>query len=77
MPDIDTTTPQGFKEARRQLGLSASRLGAILDVDPSTIRRWEMSDDRSTSRPPHPTAARVLQWMLDGFRPPGDALTYI
>jgi DNA-binding transcriptional regulator YiaG len=59
-------TPAEFKEARRKLGLSASKLGAILDTDPRTIRRWEQDGDR----PPNPIAARVMQWMLDGYRPP-------
>lgn len=63
-------TPDQFKEARRKLGLTQSQLAAILDTNPSTIRRWEMRDARSTSRPPNPIAARVMRWMLDGFRPP-------
>lgn len=70
MPEIDTSTPEGFKEARHQLGLSAARLGAILGVDSRTIRKWEASPETETSRPPNPVAARVLKWILDGFRPP-------
>lgn len=60
-------TPTEFKEARYKLGLSASDLGAILNTDPRTVRRWE---DESGTRPPNPIACQVLQWMLDGFRPP-------
>lgn len=60
-------TPAQFKEARHTLGLSASRLGAILDVDPRTIRRWEQDVD---GRPPNPIACRVMAWMLEGYRPP-------
>ncbi len=60
-------TPAQFKEARQTLGLSTSKLGAILNVDPRTVRRWEENDG---TRPPNPIACRVVQWMLDGYRPP-------
>ncbi len=60
-------SPAEFKEARRKLGLSASQLGAILNTDPRTIRKWE---DESGTRPPNPIACRVIEWMLAGYRPP-------
>ncbi|MBP0614299.1 helix-turn-helix domain-containing protein [Jiella mangrovi] len=60
-------TPTEFRQARRQLGLSASQLGEILNTDPRTIRRWEQDDE---TRPPNPVAVRVMRWMLEGFRPP-------
>lgn len=60
-------TPAQFKEARHKLGLSASELGAILDTDPRTIRRWESPGD---PRPVNPIAAQVMRWMLAGWRPP-------
>lgn len=63
-------TPAEFKEARRTLGLSQSELGAILDTNPVTIRKWEMDDERASSRSPNPVACQVMRWMLDGFRPP-------
>ena len=63
-------TADEFKQARCKLGLTQSELGIILDTNPSTIRKWEMSNDRSTSRNPNPVASRVMHWMLDGYRPP-------
>lgn len=60
-------TPAQFKQARRELGLSTARLGAILNTDPRTVRRWEQDDG---TRPPNPIACRVLEWMLAGYRPP-------
>jgi len=63
-------TPEQFKEARQSLGLTQYQLGAILDTNPSTIRKWEMSDERNTARKPNPVACQVVRWMLDGFRPP-------
>jgi DNA-binding transcriptional regulator YiaG len=63
-------TPDEFKEARRRLGLTQAQLGAILDTNPTTIRRWEMAGDARSARPPNPVAAQVMRWMLSGFRPP-------
>jgi len=60
-------TPTEFKQVRRKLGLSATQLGHILNSDPRTVRRWESEDD---ARPVNPIAMRVVQWMLDGYRPP-------
>jgi hypothetical protein len=60
-------SPIEFKAARRKLGLSASDLGRILNTDPRTIRKWE---DESGTRPPNPIACRVVEWMLNGYRPP-------
>lgn len=59
-------TPTQFKEARNTLGLSQSQLGKILNTDPRTIRKWESEGD---PRPVNPIAARVMEWLLDGFRP--------
>ena len=63
-------TPQKFKEARQELGLSHSALGKIIDTDPRTIRRWEAEENVNSARPPNPIACRVLKWMLAGYRPP-------
>lgn len=60
--------PAEFKQARNSLGLSAAALGRILDTNPRTVRRWESVDD---PRPVNPIAAKVMQWMMDGYRPPG------
>lgn len=60
-------TPSQFKQARHELGLSASGLAGILGVDPRTIRKWEQE---GTARPPNPIACRVVEWMLAGYRPP-------
>lgn len=58
-------THEEFKEARHTLGLSVNQLAAILNTEPRSVRRWE-----DGTRHPNPVASRVLQWMLDGFRPP-------
>lgn len=59
-------TPKQFKEARQSLGFTISKLSSILNVDPRTIRRWEADPFLSTARPPHPTACRAMEWLLDG-----------
>lgn len=63
-------TPIEFKEARQSLGLSQSQLGLIINTNPTTIRKWEMPDTRSTARSVNPIAAQVMRWLVDGFRPP-------
>ena len=60
-------TPQQFKEARQKLGLTQSQLGHILNSNPRTVRKWETDDD---TRPVNPIAQRVIEWMLNGYRPP-------
>jgi DNA-binding transcriptional regulator YiaG len=63
-------TPKQFKAGRKLLGLSVTQLAHILNTAPDTVRKWEMPDDRSTSRGVNPVAQRVMRWMLAGFRPP-------
>lgn len=63
-------TPDGFKRARHQLGLTQAELARILDTAPTTIRRWEQSEGPG-ARSPNPVAAQAMRWMLAGFRPPG------
>ena len=62
-------SPSEFKAARNALGLSASKLGALLNTDPRTVRRWESDAD---PRPVNPIAAQVMRWMLAGYMPPQD-----
>lgn len=64
-------TPDEFKAARKRVGLTQSQLGALLDTNPATIRRWEMHPETASARPPNPVACQVLRWLLAGFRPPG------
>lgn len=63
-------TAEQFKAGRIRLGLSVKQMAEILDTTPSTISRWEAPTSASTKTPLNSTAARVMQWMLDGFRPP-------
>jgi len=63
-------TSEEFKAARLKLGLTVNQLAAILDKNHSTIARWEASPGASTKTAIDPTSIRVVEWMLDGFRPP-------
>lgn len=63
-------TPADFKQARLSLGLSVTQTADLLGVDDRTVGRWEADPALPSSRSPHPTASRVMGWMLDGFRPP-------
>lgn len=37
-------TPTEFKEARLDLGLSQAEMGAVLNVEDRTVRRWEANE---------------------------------
>lgn len=63
-------TPEDFKKARNDLGLSIRQAADIFGVDVSTLKRWESLDGTTASARIHPTAARAMQWLLDGYRPP-------
>lgn len=60
-------SPAEFKSARNELGLSIRQAAHVFDVDISTLKRWEQADSASRV---NPTAARMMSWMLNGFRPP-------
>jgi DNA-binding transcriptional regulator YiaG len=62
-------TPAEFKHARHTLGLTIAETAHILAVGPRTVRGWEQLSG-SRSRDPSPTACRVMEWMLNGYRPP-------
>jgi len=62
---IDTSTPEGFSEARQHLGLTIPEVARILATSERTVRRWETDE----TRPVHPTASVAMDWFLDGFRP--------
>lgn len=60
-------TPAEFKAGRHALDLTVTEAAEIFGIDARTLRRWE---DEAGDRPPHPTAVRVMAWMLAGLRPP-------
>jgi DNA-binding XRE family transcriptional regulator len=72
--DVQTAwTSRDFKKARRDLNLSVTELAKILNSNSRTVRLWEQEAENTydrSPRPPNPIACRVLQWMLDGYRPP-------
>ena len=59
-----------FRDGRIKLGLTQVHMARILSTAPTTIRKWEADDSLSTSCKVNPIAARVMEWMLDGFEPP-------
>ncbi|WP_321336529.1 hypothetical protein [Breoghania sp.] len=61
-------TPAEFKATRYRLNLTGAELAYILGVDARTIRKWE-AEGGSNARKPPPTACRVMEWLLAGFRP--------
>ena len=62
--EIDTSTTEGFNEALAVLDMHTGRASMVLGTTESTLRAW-----RHGKRPVHPTAAVMLDWIGDGFRP--------
>lgn len=63
-------TPEKFKQVRQSLGLTAQQLAHILNVNISTVQKWETPATAKTARRPDPIAVRAMEWMASGFRPP-------
>lgn len=61
-------TPDEFKQAQHTLGLSDSQLAAILGVTKATVSKYKTT--AASGSKPNATAAQVMRWLLDGFRPP-------
>lgn len=59
-------TPNEFQATRQRLGLSTGQLAEILGVLPRAVEAWEQNPNSASSRKPHPTACRVLQWLESG-----------
>lgn len=62
-------SPEEFKRARRELGLSVSQCADMLGVQPLQIRRMEMDPSDGSFRPVMGTTRRLMQAFLDGYRP--------
>lgn len=63
-------TPEEFKAGREKLGLSLRQAAALFRTSQQSLTKWEMPETAKSRTPPSPLAAAVMQWMLDGFRPP-------
>ncbi len=63
-------TPEEIRTARHTLGLTQAALGALLDTDGQSVRRWELPPAAATHRKMPPRAARLIQAYLSGYRPP-------
>lgn len=50
--------PAKFRQARQHIGLSAIRLGELIDVNERNVRRWELADY------PLPRMAEIIVIML-------------
>ncbi|WP_421878353.1 hypothetical protein [Pacificispira sp.] len=61
--------PDDIRQARHALCLSVAQMATLLETDPQTVRRMEMSSDRATARAPAARMVRLLRAYLDGWRP--------
>jgi transcriptional regulator with XRE-family HTH domain len=62
-------TPEEFRAARYALGLSVPQLAELIGLKPTQIYRLEMQPGLATSRAVTPTLERLMQALLDGWRP--------
>ena len=62
--DLDTSTNAGFRDGLDALGVKPSTAGLVMGIPDSTLSAWVRG-----RRPPHPTGASMLRWLLDGYRP--------
>jgi DNA-binding XRE family transcriptional regulator len=66
MTKEDTSTAAGFDAACIEIfGNSMPRASLVLRAPESTVKSW-----RREKRPVHPTAGVMMDWLLDGYRPP-------
>lgn len=62
---------QDHKTNREKLGLSPSEAADLLEVDVSSVYKWERDPDMSTARPAPARVGQLYQAYLLGFRPEG------
>lgn len=58
-----------LRVARASLGLSVADMARMLETDALSVRRMELSPDKSTHRKPAPRMVRLIRAYLDGYRP--------
>jgi len=56
--------PAEIKAARKALGYTQAAFAAILEADPSALRRWEMEPDKKSSRKPNKFVVVIVKNML-------------
>lgn len=56
--------PAQFKAARVALGYTQAAFAVVLEVDPVTIRRWEMEPNVKSARKPNKHACKWVVSML-------------
>ncbi len=61
---INTATAEGMQSGLDILKMSKSRFSLLIGAPEATVHAWVRG-----RRPVHPTAAKMLDWMLDGVRP--------
>ena len=64
-----TDTPEGFRKARQSMRLSYRQLGEVIKLDPTTVRRYEMSPDKSSHRDIPGPVGILMDWLANGIKP--------
>lgn len=66
---IDPLSNTAMRKARELLGLTPAELADLMEVDVSSVYKWERSYEARTYRAPPSRAERLLLAYLDGYRP--------
>jgi DNA-binding transcriptional regulator YiaG len=62
--EIDTSTTEGFREGMDVMDFSVARFALLVGAPESTVKSWKGGD-----KPVNPSAAIMLKWMINGYRP--------
>ena len=58
-----------LRKARKTLGLSVSEFAKLLEVDDSSVYKWERNPALVSSRPAPTRVSRLVSAYLSGWRP--------
>jgi len=70
-------TPDEFIKARHKLGLSTNQLAGVMQVDPVTVRRWEMHPNSASSRDVPTPAAILIDCLVNDKEPPANTWDHV
>lgn len=58
-----------MRQEREDLGLTPAELAELMEVDVSSVYKWERSPEAKTYRAPPARAERLLMAYSEGYRP--------
>lgn len=62
-------THDELRAAREKLGLTETEMATLLDVDVSSVQKWERDPTKPSHRPAPARVDRLMTAYLSGYRP--------